>query len=173
MHIIEKGYNRECATAEMQSLWKEIYDECLLSMSMGLGMIYNSFSEINQILKKSLADLSSEKNREYALLVITNFGRHETIRKLINNEENLSELFTIFADIINIQNDQTIQVIESTTFPGGYQSLDKTELQMAVKQFIGRFCEKFLVFYTEYKDNQIANKKYLEKFMILIVNSLT
>lgn len=44
---------------------------------------------------------------------------------------------------------------------------------MAVKQFIGRFCEKFLVFYTEYKDNAINNKKYLEKFMILIVDSLT
>lgn len=128
MHIIERGYNKECATPEMQSLWKEIYDECLLSMSMGLGMIYNSFSDINQILKKSLSDLTNEKNREYALLVITNFSRHETIRKLINNEENLSELFTLFADIVRIQNDQAIQVIESTTFPGGYQNLGKSEL---------------------------------------------
>ena len=71
-------------------------------MSMGLGMIYNSFSEINEILKNSLLDLSNEKNKEYALLVITNFARHETIRKLINNEENLNELFTIFSDIMNI-----------------------------------------------------------------------
>ena len=71
-------------------------------MSMGLGMIYNSFSEINEILKKSLSDLSNAKNKEYALLVITNFARHETIRKLINNEGNLNELFTIFADIMNI-----------------------------------------------------------------------
>lgn len=55
-------------------------------MSMGLGMIYNSFQEINAILKSSLSDLSNHKNREYALLVITNFARHETIRKLINNE---------------------------------------------------------------------------------------
>ena len=55
-------------------------------MSMGLGMIYNSFQEINAILKKSLEDLTNPKNREYALLVITNFARHETIRKLINNE---------------------------------------------------------------------------------------
>jgi len=38
----------------MNLLWKEIYDECLLSMSMGLGMITNSFQEINQILKRSL-----------------------------------------------------------------------------------------------------------------------
>lgn len=73
-------------------LWKEIYDECLLSMSMGLGMIYNSFSEINTILKKSLKDLDNPKNKEYALLVITNFARHETIRKLINNENNFEEL---------------------------------------------------------------------------------
>jgi hypothetical protein len=83
-------------------LWKEIYDECLLSMSMGLGMIYNSFQEINSILKKSLSDLSDPKNREYALLVITNFARHETIRKLINSEENMNELFTLFSDIMNI-----------------------------------------------------------------------
>ncbi len=74
-------------------------------MSMGLGMIYNSFKEINSILKKSLADLTDPKNREYALLVITNFARHETIRKLINNEENLHELFTLFSDIMNIQKD--------------------------------------------------------------------
>ena len=74
-------------------------------MSMGLGMIYNSFSEINGILKSALSDLSNEKNKEYALLVITNFARHETIRKLINNEENLNELFTIFSDILKIQRD--------------------------------------------------------------------
>ncbi len=74
-------------------------------MSMGLGMIYNSFQEINQILKRSLEDLTNPKNREYALLVITNFARHETIRKLINNEENLAELFTLFSDILNIQAD--------------------------------------------------------------------
>jgi hypothetical protein len=105
--------------------------------------------------------------------VITNFSRHETIRKLINTEDNLAELFTLFADIVRIQNDQAIQVLETTTFPGGYPALCKSDLQMAVKQFIGRFCEKFLVFYTEYKDNQLANKRYLEKFMILIVDSLT
>ena len=58
-------------------------------MSMGLGMIYTSFSEINTILKNSLTDLSNPKNKEYALLVITNFARHETIRKLVNNQENL------------------------------------------------------------------------------------
>lgn len=102
VHIIEKGYNKDCQNNEMTLLWGEIYDECLLSMSMGLGMIYNSFSEINAILKKSLSDLSTKKNREYALLVITNFSRHETIRKLINNEENLNELFTLFTDIVNI-----------------------------------------------------------------------
>ena len=100
--IIEKGFNREFQTQEIKLLWKEIYDECLLSMSMGLGMIYNSFKEINSILKKALSDLSEPKNREYALLVITNFARHETIRKLINSEENLNELFTLFGDIINI-----------------------------------------------------------------------
>ena len=71
-------------------------------MSMGLGMIYNSFSEINGILKSALADLSNDKNKEYALLVITNFARHETIRKMINNEENLNELFSIFSDIMSI-----------------------------------------------------------------------
>lgn len=36
------------------------------------------------------------------MLVITNFARHETIRKLINSEENLNELFTLFGDILNI-----------------------------------------------------------------------
>ena len=72
-------------------------------MSMGLGMTYNSFQEINHILKRSLANLSDPKNQEYALLVITNFARHETIRKLINSEENLAELFTLFSDIMNIQ----------------------------------------------------------------------
>ncbi len=100
--IIEKGFNRDFQTQEIKLLWKEIYDECLLSMSMGLGMIYNSFKEINQILKRSLYDLNDPKNREYALLVITNFARHETIRKLINSEENLNELFTLFGDILNI-----------------------------------------------------------------------
>jgi hypothetical protein len=74
-------------------------------MSMGLGMIYNSFSEINAILKHALSDLDSTKNREYALLVITNFARHETIRKLINSETNLNELFSLFEDILKIQSD--------------------------------------------------------------------
>lgn len=71
-------------------------------MSMGLGMIYTSFHDINSILKTSLKDLTNPKNREYALLVITNFARHETIRKLINTEENLNELFTLFSDILKI-----------------------------------------------------------------------
>lgn len=122
-------------------------------MSMGLGMIYDSFQEINAILKKSLTDLTDPKNKEYALLVITNFARHETIRKLINSEENLTELFTLFSDILNIQNEQALKVINDTTFPGNYQDLSKTDLQLASYQFVYRFCEKFLVFYTEYKDN--------------------
>lgn len=151
--IIEKGFNREFQTPEIKLLWKEIYDECLLSMSMGLGMIYDSFKEINSILKRSLYDLNDPKNREYALLVITNFARHETIRKLINSEENLNELFTLFGDILSIQSEQALSVINNTTFPGGYQDLGKTDLQLAAYQFIQRFCEKFLVFYTEYKDN--------------------
>ena len=71
-------------------------------MSMGLGMIYNSFQEINIILKASLADLSTSKNQENALLVITNFARYETIRKFINNEENLCDLFTLIEDIMKI-----------------------------------------------------------------------
>lgn len=74
-------------------------------MSMGLGMIYNSFQEINSILKQSLTDLTNSKNREYALLVITNFARHETIRKLVNNEQNLNELFTLLHEIMKIQTD--------------------------------------------------------------------
>jgi len=92
-------------------------------MSMGLGMIYNSFQEINSILKKSLSDLSDPKNREYALLVITNFARHETIRKLINSEENMNELFTLFSDIMNIQGEQALQILSKTTFPDGWQDL--------------------------------------------------
>ena len=122
-------------------------------MSMGLGMIYNSFQEINSILKKSLSDLSDPKNREYALLVITNFARHETIRKLINSEENMNELFTLFSDIMNIQGEQALQILTNTTFPDGWQDLSKSDLQNAAYQFTYRFCEKFLVFYSEYKDN--------------------
>ncbi len=115
--IIEKGFNKDFQNNEIKLLWKEIYDECLLSMSMGLGMIYNSFQEINAILKRSLSDLSDEKNREYALLVITNFSRHETIRKLINTEDNMVELFTLFCDIMQIQSEQALKTIESTEFP--------------------------------------------------------
>lgn len=80
-------------------------------MSMGLGMIYNSFQEINQILKRSLADLQDPKNQEYGLLVITNFARHETIRKLINSEENMAELFTLFSDIMNIQAEHALKAL--------------------------------------------------------------
>ena len=126
--IVERGFNREFASQEIKLLWKEIYDECLLSMSMGLGMIYNSFQEINSILKKSLHDLSDAKNREYALLVITNFARHETIRKLINSEDNLNELFTLFSDIMDIQREHALRILGDTTFPGGYQELAKTDL---------------------------------------------
>jgi hypothetical protein len=97
-------------------------------MSMGLGMIYTSFKEINAILKKALADLTDPKNREYALLVLTNFARHETIRKLINTEENLAELFTLFGDICAIQGDQALSVLDATTFPNGYQDLTKSDL---------------------------------------------
>jgi len=43
VRIIEKGYNKDFQSPEIQVLWKEIYDECLQAMSMGLGMIYNSF----------------------------------------------------------------------------------------------------------------------------------
>jgi hypothetical protein len=95
---------------------------------MGLGMIYNSFQEINAILKKSLSDLSDPKNREYALLVITNFARHETIRKLINSEENMIELFTLFSDIMNIQREQALTILRETSFPDGYQDLGKSDL---------------------------------------------
>jgi len=52
-----------------------------------------------------LSNLNDPKNQEYALLVITNFARHETIRKLINTEENLAELFNLFSDIMNIQSE--------------------------------------------------------------------
>lgn len=97
-------------------------------MSMGLGMIYNSFQEINAILKRSLTDLSDAKNREYALLVITNFSRHETIRKLINTEENMIELFTLFSDIMQIQAEQALKTIEETEFPDNYCDLSKNEL---------------------------------------------
>ena len=62
-------------------------------------------------MKKALTDLSNNKNKEYALLVITNFARHETIRKLINNEENLNELFTLFNDIVKIQSDQVLSAL--------------------------------------------------------------
>ena len=106
-------------------------------------------------------------------MVITNFARHETIRKLINNEENLVELFTLFGDIINIQNEQALKVINETTFPNNYQDLEKSDLQLAAYQFIYRFCEKFLVFYTEYKDNQIQQKKYMERYIIIIFDLLT
>jgi hypothetical protein len=98
-------------------------------MSMGLGMIYNSFQEINQILKRSLADLQDPKNQEYGLLVITNFARHETIRKLINSEENMAELFTLFSDIMNIQAEHALKALNETTFPDGYCDLSKSELQ--------------------------------------------
>lgn len=67
-----------------------------------------------------MADLTHDKNKEYALLVITNFARHETIRKLINNEQNLDELFTLFADIMKIQSDQVLQALEKTTFPNNF-----------------------------------------------------
>ena len=97
-------------------------------MSMGLGMIYNSFKDINQILKKSLTDLSDPKNQEYALLVVTNFARHETIRKLINSEENLTELFTLFKDIINIPNDEALKALNKTEFPNNYCDITKTDL---------------------------------------------
>jgi len=59
VRIIEKGFNKEFQNKEMQLLWEEIYDECLLSMSMGLGMIYTSFREINNILRESLKNLES------------------------------------------------------------------------------------------------------------------
>ena len=62
-------------------------------------------------MKKALTDLSNNKNKEYALLVITNFARHETIRKLINNEETLNELFTLFTDIVKIQSDQVLSAL--------------------------------------------------------------
>ena len=101
-------------------------------MSMGLGMIYTSFSEINSILKNALQDLTNKKNKEYALLVITNFARHETIRKLVNNQDNLAELFTIIKDIMNIQTTQVISTFESTEFPEGFQELKKDDLQLAV-----------------------------------------
>jgi hypothetical protein len=92
-------------------------------MSMGLGMIYNSFKEINAILKNALSDLNDPKNREYALLVITNFARHETIRKLINSEDSLTELFSLFSDILNIQNEQALKAINETSFPNNYSDL--------------------------------------------------
>jgi hypothetical protein len=92
-------------------------------MSMGLGMIYNSFKDINAILKNALSDLNDPKNREYALLVITNFARHETIRKLINSEDNLTELFSLFSDIFNIQNEQALKAINETSFPNNYSDL--------------------------------------------------
>ena len=85
--------------------------------------------------------------------MITNFARHETIRKLINSEENLTELFTLFKDIINIPNDEALKALNKTEFPNNYCDITKTDLKLAAFQFIYRFCEKFLVFYTEYKDN--------------------
>ena len=154
--IIEKGYCKEFQTEEMQLLWKEIYDECLLAMSMGLGMITSSFQEINEILRTSLNDLSNPKNQEYALLVITNFARHETIRKLINNEQNLEELFSLLSAIVKIQTDHVLKSLEGIDFEKDHNdrfpSLEKNDLLVAVTKFIYRFCEKFLVFYTEFKD---------------------
>jgi len=85
---------------------------------------------------------------------------------LVNNEDNLSDLFTILKDVVLIQSNAVLTDLRNTTFPNGFPSLQKTDLQLAVYQFFYRFCEKLLVFYTEYKDQNLQQKKYLETFLV-------
>ena len=51
-----------------------------------IGRSLQGAGAIAGVIIAMVGDLTNEKNQEYALLVITNFARHETIRKLINNE---------------------------------------------------------------------------------------
>ena len=53
---------------------------------------------------------------------------------------------------MKISTTQALTALNTTSFPSTYPDLGKSDLQQAVYQFIYRFCEKFLVFYTEYKD---------------------
>jgi hypothetical protein len=66
-----------------------------------------------------------------------------------------------------------LSALDKTTFPNGFHHLQKSDLEKAVYQFIYRFYEKFLVFYTEYKDYNLSQKKYMEKFIIKLFDLLT
>ena len=68
--------------------------------------------------------------------------------------------------MVSIQTHQVKNVLTNTTFPDKFVDLKKDDLQLAVYQFVYRFCEKLLVFYTEFKDQNLSQKKYLEGFIV-------